>query len=278
MEEHDVIVAGGGPAGARAARAAAEEGADTLLLERRREAGRPIQCAGLVTPRVFTHNESRGSVVNEVRGSRFHSPSGRRITIDAGKVKAHVIDRGIFDKELLAGAGRAGAEVRMGCRVTGATYTQEGGGGVEVSISKDGVEETLHCRVLIGADGPGSVVRRAFGLPGPKEMLAGAQVEVPVKGADPDFVSVFTGEDVASGYFAWAIPAEDMGGGTRLVRVGLCIPSGRGGPRDRLFRFLGSDLFRDNVGEDEGCLAGGLEQGDELRQLPSAASGTPIGQ
>jgi digeranylgeranylglycerophospholipid reductase len=255
MEEHDVIVAGGGPAGARAARAAAEEGVDTLLLERRREAGRPIQCAGLVTPRVFAHNESRVSVVNEVRGSRFHSPSGRRITIDAGKVKAFVIDRGIFDKEMLADAGRAGAEVRMGCRLESAGYVREdggsgeGGGQVEVRVSRGGVRETLRCRVLIGADGPGSVVRRAFGLAGPKEMLAGAQVEVPVKGADQDFVSVFTGEEVASGYFAWAIPAEDMGGGARLMRVGLCVPAGRGGPWGRLFRFLGSDLFSAGVGE-----------------------------
>ncbi len=256
MEEYDVIVVGGGPAGARAARAAAEGGADVLMLERRREAGRPVQCAGLVTPRVFAHNGSRGSVVNEVRGSHFHSPSGHRVTLDAGDVKAYVIDRSRFDKEVLTDAVRAGSGLRMGCLAVDARY-DDGGDGVLVSTVRGGAGETLRCRVLIGADGPGSVVRRAFGLSRPREMLTGAQAEVPCAGVDPGFVHIFTGAGVAPGYFAWAIPAEDAGGGVRLMRVGLCTPKGSRKPADGLRRLLVSEIFRDAVGASGGSVPAG---------------------
>ena len=47
-EAADVVVIGLGPAGASAAREAARRGCKVIALDRRREAGVPVQCAELV--------------------------------------------------------------------------------------------------------------------------------------------------------------------------------------------------------------------------------------
>ena len=45
---YDVIVVGAGPAGSTAAFYAARNGASVLLLDKKREIGSPIQCAGFL--------------------------------------------------------------------------------------------------------------------------------------------------------------------------------------------------------------------------------------
>ena len=45
---YDVIVVGAGPAGSTAALYAARNGASVLLLDKKREIGNPIQCAGFL--------------------------------------------------------------------------------------------------------------------------------------------------------------------------------------------------------------------------------------
>jgi len=43
--ECDVLVVGGGPAGSSAARAAAKKGLKTILIDKKEEIGKPVQCA-----------------------------------------------------------------------------------------------------------------------------------------------------------------------------------------------------------------------------------------
>ena len=49
----DVIVAGAGPAGSYASYRLASMGYSVLNLEEHREIGRPVECTGVVTSRVF---------------------------------------------------------------------------------------------------------------------------------------------------------------------------------------------------------------------------------
>jgi Dehydrogenases (flavoproteins) len=56
QEKYDVIVIGAGPAGTLAAKYAARNGADVLIVEKKKEIGTPIQCAGFV-PEAFEIEE-----------------------------------------------------------------------------------------------------------------------------------------------------------------------------------------------------------------------------
>ena len=64
--------------------------------------------------------------------------------------------------------------------------------------------------LLCGADGAHSWVRRFFKMGRPKEMMIGFQIEVTGYEGDEGRLDMYTGRDIAPGYFAWAIPS---GGG-----------------------------------------------------------------
>ena len=49
----DVLIVGGGPAGAAVAKGLSKNGFSVIIVEEHREIGRPVQCSGLVSPRVL---------------------------------------------------------------------------------------------------------------------------------------------------------------------------------------------------------------------------------
>lgn len=209
MGRYDVVVVGGGPAGALAAASAARAGAKVLLLERTRRA--PARCTGLVSPRAIDLLQVPQSLIlQEIRGVRVHSPTGRALKISAPEPKGYVIDRAALDALLLSRAREAGVEVRQGVAATGLAGTVLHTACGEVGFS-----------VLVGADGPLSSVARWAGLPRPKELLVGLQAIVQAD-SDGELVDVFLGREVAPGFFAWAVPA-----GEGELRVGLATESGR---------------------------------------------------
>ncbi|MCK7510271.1 MAG: NAD(P)/FAD-dependent oxidoreductase [Desulfobacterales bacterium] len=58
------------------------------------------------------------------------------------------------------------------------------------------------------------------------------EVDIRLKVEDQGKVRVFLGNNVAPGFFAWAIPCGD------LTRVGLCVSRDKGTPQDFLTRLL----------------------------------------
>lgn len=212
---YDVIVVGGGPIGAVAARVAAKVGARTLIIEKGDGSGEPARCAGLVSPRALSAlGASDSSVVRKIRGALIHSPSGAELSLRSDEVKAVVIDRAALNMELITLARDVGVEVRTETRVTSARP------GV-VTFVRDGVKEEAHTSMVIGADGPVSIVSSSFSLPSPQEMLIASQAIVDGQVRSEDKVDVFLGRRIAPTFFAWAIPGRE-----RELRVGLAAPIG----------------------------------------------------
>jgi geranylgeranyl reductase family protein len=216
MLEYDAIIVGGGPIGGYIAGKIAEKKYKVAVLEKNKQIGIPINCAGLITPKVFDILDiSKNTIIeNKIKGANIHSPSGNILKIGGDKVHALSMDRSKFDKEIIKKAKEKGAEVFLENNVLS---VQRKNKSIEISISK---HHDIKCKLLVGADGPYSKVRDRFVLPEPKEFLRGIGAEISNTNLDPDFVEIFVGKNIAPGFFAWIIPTNRKG---TKGRVGLCI-------------------------------------------------------
>ncbi len=192
-----------------------------------------MHCAGLVTRRGVP-GFARESVLSEVKGARIHSPLGFTLTLEAKDSRACVVDRPMFDRVLFHRAVDEGAIPFLG---SSAKSVVDSGSDVRIQVRSEGRLEMATSRILIGADGYKSICRSGARLPSPKHMLTGIQVDLKGVDADPDFVDLYLGRELAPGFFAWVIPAED------LVRVGLCTWNSPHAPVDYLKRLLSKPQF-----------------------------------
>jgi geranylgeranyl reductase family protein len=216
----DAVVAGAGPAGAVASRELARRGFSVLMLEEHHEVGRPVQCAGLVTRRVFEAVPAPECIQNPLSAGQLVAPTGRSIVLDGGTEKAVVIDRARFDRRAVELAIDAGARLELGTRVQGVA-NPTGKECAVVTIAGRGGKMNLRARVVVGADGVQSTVGRSVGIRPPEEILPGYEAELSGVECPGDKVSVLVGREVAPGFFAWLIPS-----GERKAILGLCCEPG----------------------------------------------------
>jgi digeranylgeranylglycerophospholipid reductase len=213
----DVVVVGAGPAGLIAARELATAGFSVRVLEEHEVIGAPVHCTGVLGLDAFDElGLSRRAIVGAADAARFVSPNGTTVVIDAERVRAAVVDRSIFDRDLAASAVDAGARLQTGVRVVGVTR-----GPQSVTISTADAEVAIEARAAILACGASYRFNRALGLGVPSVLVHSAQLEVPFPPLDQ--LEVHFGRKIAPGGFAWVVPFER--GGTTFARVGLLCES-----------------------------------------------------
>lgn len=212
----DVAIVGGGPAGCFAGELMARRGLDVVIIEEHGEVGSPACCAGVVGKTGLQELGIKPGkwVLNELRGAAFYPPSNEPIELTRGKVEALVIDRGAFDRELARRATEAGATLLLKTKCVGLKL------GREPSIKIRGMNKAeVKTRLVIGADGPTSIVARKTGLLKIHGYIGCAQLEILTE-AQSDWVELHFGRSIAPGFFAWVVPAGDV------CRVGLGTTQG----------------------------------------------------
>ena len=171
----DAIVVGAGPAGSATALHLARAGHRVLLLDRARFP-RDKPCSESLNPGAVAALGRLGPEVTaevlaarpaHLAGFRVHAPSGvamlgRYAAGDARVASGLALPRRVLDAILVRAAARAGAEVREDTTVLDLARVGRAVVGVE-SRTPRGVRETLHARVVVGADGLRSVVARRLG-------------------------------------------------------------------------------------------------------------------
>ncbi|MGE5792412.1 MAG: geranylgeranyl reductase family protein [Bacteroidota bacterium] len=197
VERADVVVLGLGPAGASAAAEAARAGARVIAVDRKHEAGRPVQCAEFVPAIVgIDVGDLAASTRQRIRSMLTF------VERDAPDVKAnfpgHMLDRAAFDAALVDRAEAAGAACRFGTAVR--------------RIHRDGAVELadgqrLAADVIVGADGPRSAAGRAIGQVN-AALVETRQITVPLARRH-DATDIYLSADIPGGY-GWLFPKGDL--------------------------------------------------------------------
>lgn len=213
----DVLVVGGGPAGAIAAEVVAIGGGDTILIDKKDDPARSSACGGLISVSAWERLGGReGAIVNEISGVLVHPPGGDDFELSSSEVKAYVIDRDRLNADLLSRAEDKGVRIRPKTGIF-----ERDGSEVKVRSTGGSREKIVRPKVIIGADGPRSDVRRLFDLERPSELLYAIQAEMELEIFSTDYVEVFFGREIAPGFFGWIIPTDNG-----KARLGLATSKG----------------------------------------------------
>jgi digeranylgeranylglycerophospholipid reductase len=200
----DVVVVGAGPSGSSAAEHAALNGASVIMLEKRPEVGRPVRC-GEFMPSVeemksifpkATELESIFDIPNHLHSLptdviRIFSPRLRHWDVP---FTGYTTDRDLFDQYLASKAVKAGAELRTGLACNSVK-------GRVVSTP----EMDIEAKVVIGADGPLSLVGKNLGYERSTDLCPAVTVQV--KGDFEPIPEMYFGT-IAPGGYAWVLPKK----------------------------------------------------------------------
>jgi geranylgeranyl reductase family protein len=224
----DLIICGAGPAGAAAALEALRlrPGASVALVDKA-EFPRDKACGDGIGPHAVDELAALGATgvlegYPPIRGLRLRSPRGLEVAGDPARPN-HVIPRSVLDARLVEAATAAGAQLH---RVSVRDLEQHEG-----VVTVDG---ELAGRVVVGADGANSTIRRLLGLaPNPDRALAIAvRGYAPAPAGRPEQLIAW----VADGWpaYVWSFPT-----GTGMANVGYGLLRSRfHGGRAELHRRL----------------------------------------
>ncbi|MDE2867850.1 MAG: geranylgeranyl reductase family protein [Chloroflexota bacterium] len=226
----DLLVVGGGPAGAAAAIAARRAAPElsTVVLDRQKFP-RDKACGDGLGPGVVARLADLDAT-GIVRGRRpverlkIVAPSGAEVVGDLPAIgrsaRGYVVPRSEFDRDLLAHARDAGAEVLTESRLEGLASPEDGP--VRVTSSGSNGSESIEARAVIAADGARSDVRRLLGVayndPAHTGVAIRAYVERP--GGFEHMAFYFKRELLPA--YGWIFPIDEQG-----ANVGVMIDAAR---------------------------------------------------
>ena len=208
----DVVVIGAGPAGARTAECLASMGYQTLLLEREKVIGEPVQCTGVVSSECFERYElPEELILRQINSFVLRSPSGRGVQIKRKHTQAYVLDRVELDQELVNRAVTSGVKLYTEVDVTDVGWIE---GKAQISCKVGPNEHQIQAKITVVATGYGSSLSRKLGFSQFDSYVSGSQAIVEAEGINE--IEVFTGSTLGKGGFGWIVPWRE-----NMALVGL---------------------------------------------------------
>lgn len=214
----EVLVVGAGPAGSGAARSSASNGARTLMVDKKKEIGTPVQCGEVIGLELVKRAGIRippQAIVARHSFTRF--VLGREVIVDNHEPywRSVTVERKIFDKHLAMRAALAGASVQADTRLISAKV--ENGNVVSCVLNHRGEEVEVSPKAVVAADGVHSTMSKAMGADffAPMDVARGVEFELVANKDLPECMQIFIEEEIGLGY-GWIIPK-----GKRRANVGI---------------------------------------------------------
>jgi geranylgeranyl reductase len=212
--DYDVTVVGGGPSGSIAAEQLAKRGYRVALVD---PGNRIKPCGGAIPSRTLADfGIPETMLVSRAAAARIIAPSGRTVEMRIGDLGyVGMVDRSTFDPYLRRRAASAGAELLIGKLDALRTLDD---GAIELTIEPtaadlQGEPQTLRTRLVIGADGANSAVRRLAFPASRKPPYVFAYHEIVETPAMPDPVQfqpdrcdvIYDGR-ISPDFYGWVFP------------------------------------------------------------------------
>lgn len=214
-----ILIVGAGPVGCYSAQLLKERGYEPILLEEHPNVGKPVQCAGIVSSELISTIKpyiSEAAILRKINGFVINTPWTEEFIIKIPGI-ASIVNREKFDIDI----GR-GLDIRLGKRVTRITRESN------IYCVYTNQNEKFEADILIGADGPDSIVRKYLldeydsnyknNNNSRIVYYYGMQYQINLRKAyskiSNDLIQVYFADDIP--FFLWVIPES-----SRVLRVGV---------------------------------------------------------
>jgi geranylgeranyl reductase family protein len=198
-----ISIIGAGPVGCFLGSLLAEQGKDVSIYEEHAVIGKPMQCTGIVTKELAgILPVKKDLIINRLNTVRVHSYNNHTDI----KVNEFVLDRIKFDQYLADLAVKNGAKLFLSHKVVGIKKDI-------LTVKNKGNIKKVKSEVIIGADGPDSIVSKRIDNVKPEYYLG---LQARVRGNfNPAAYEAYFGS-ICPDFFAWIVPESKT-----IARIGL---------------------------------------------------------
>ena len=213
--DYDIIIVGAGPVGSTIAYYLAQNKLNVAMVDKKKQIGLPLQCAGIISKHIFEVNQLPKEVIlNTVKGAFLHT-NNHVLNVEKQENVAYIIDRIKYDQYLFNKAINEDVDF-LNHKVS------------DVNVEKGTVyfsnDNFITSKIIIGCDGYNSTLSSVIGNT-PQNYFA-SQMLVKINDENMqnfrnskrivnDYVDTYLDEDLWPG-FLWCIPLKD-----NLYRIGL---------------------------------------------------------
>ena len=231
----DVTIIGAGPIGSTLAYVLAKENIKVALIDKKKVIGLPLQCAGIINKRALDFNQfPEELILNKVKGAFLHSRN-HSLTVSKDEDQALIIDRVALDQFLYNRAIENGADSYLSSKVVSIDELEG-----KVTFQNESTEKTIKSKIIVGADGPLSIVSSAIGNEFNYYCASQYLVRIEESNDKLHYVDLYAYGDLFPG-FIWQIPVED-----NIFRIGLFSTNDYKKQNEILDDFLKNDFKYEN--------------------------------